>query len=140
MNAHGLLQIGLAGLDGGGEEARESVRVYGLDVGRPHLRALVTEEHVALVESHRPDQLLLPELRAKPERYVWIRHRGRGGKGCVRRVSRWRWRRRREGSITCRRGGHEEAEWQLVDGGGLVRAARKRLVVVEMEIAWGVTI
>jgi len=25
-----------------------------------------------------------------------------------------------------------------VDGGGLVRAARKRVVVVEMEIAWGV--
>lgn len=113
MDAHGLLQIGLSGLDGGGEEAGEAVRLRGLEVGRPQIRALVTEEHMALVEPHRPDQLLLPELRAQePERYVWIRHRGRGGKGCVRRVSRWRRRRRREGSITCRRGGHEEAEWQ----------------------------
>jgi len=111
MDAHGLLQIGLAGLDGGGEEAGEAIRLSGLEVGRPHVRALVAEEHMALVEPHRPDQLLLPELRAlEPELCVWIRHRGRGGEGRVRRVSRRS--RSREGGITRRRGGHEEAEWQ----------------------------
>lgn len=111
MDAHGLLQIGLSGLDGGGEEAGEAVRLRGLEVGRPQIRALVTEEHMALVEPHRPDQLLLPELRTlEPELCAWIRHRGRGGEGRVRSVSRRS--RSREGGITLRRGGHEQAEWQ----------------------------
>ena len=79
-------------------------------MGRPLLRALVTEEHVALVEPHRPGQLLLPDLRAlEPELRVRIRHRGRGGEGRVRRVGRRRG--RREGGVAGRGGGHEEAEW-----------------------------
>lgn len=69
------------GLDGGGEEAGEAVRLRGLDVGRPHLGPLVAEEDVALVELHRAGQLLRPELRAlEPELRVRIGRHGEGGR------------------------------------------------------------
>jgi hypothetical protein len=59
----------------GGEEAGEALGLGGLEVGRPLLRALVAEEHLALVEPHHPDQLLLPELRELEPVRVRIRHR-----------------------------------------------------------------
>ena len=113
-DAHALLQVGLAGLDGGGEEAGEAVGLGGLEVGRPLLGALVAEEHVALVETHRAGELLLPGLRAlEPELRVQIG--GRGGDGRLRCV---RSHRRCEEGVpgSCRRGGrvggvgHEEGE------------------------------
>lgn len=40
-NTQALLQVGLAGLDGGGKDAREVVKISGHDMGRPNLpRAL----------------------------------------------------------------------------------------------------
>lgn len=62
-------------------------------MGRPLLGALVAEEHVALVEAHRPGELLRVELLAlEPELLVQIG--GRGGEGRLRRV---RGRRREKG-------------------------------------------
>lgn len=91
------------GLDGGGEEAGEAVRLRGLDVGRPHLGPLVAEEDVALVELHRAGQLLRPELRAlEPELRARIGRHGEGGR--VRRVT-GRRRRRQEGVAGGGRGG-----------------------------------
>jgi hypothetical protein len=112
IGTHGFLQVGLVGLDGGGEEAGEAVRQGGLDVGRPRLRSLVAQDHVALVELHRPGQLLLPELRPL-ESELQVRIRRPGGDAHVRRIGRRQG--LREGSVAGGGGGtggvgHDEAE------------------------------